>query len=583
MTWRFAAVAAWLLAAAPAWAACQLVQAELPVRTVDQRPVGVLTINGTEVPMLIDSGAFFSMLQPSAAAQLGLRLQRLPSHIRLYGHTGPIEAKLTRVAQVGLLGANLPNVEFIVGGNELGSGIMGVLGRNFLSVADTEYDLAHGVVRLVFPQGDCDKVNLAHWAGDAPVIETELYERDDKGIRLAVRVNGVKMRALMDTGAPRTVLQLKAARRAGVKEADLQEPGRVGGAGLGRVRSWTTQIASFELGGEKVANNRMDVDDTDVSDEEMLIGLDYFLSHRIYVSRLQRKVYATWNGGQVFTRGDAVRAYDARYAARPAEVAHDDADALARRGEAHAARGEHERALQDLDRAIALAPQAEANWLARARLHWTLDRDDDARRDLDEALRLNPGLHEARSLRARLQVANGDADGARADLLALDQALPPSAHLREAMARTYARLDMLPQAMRQWGLWEDTHGGDAYLPDMLNNRCWLRLRLNVELPQALEDCKASVRLDRDSAASRDSLGWVQLLLGDPLAAVKAFDAALAIKPLSFSHYGRALARQRLGQIDAMRSDLAAARRLNPDVDADLRKEGLPVAGDAPPP
>ena len=71
---------------------------------------------------------------------------------RLQGYTGDIEAKLTRVAEVGLRSAVIPRVEFIVGGNELGSGIMGILGRNFLSMGDTEYDLAHGIVRLVLPQ-----------------------------------------------------------------------------------------------------------------------------------------------------------------------------------------------------------------------------------------------------------------------------------------------------------------------------------------------------------------------------------------------------------------------------------------------
>jgi hypothetical protein len=64
------------------------------------------------------------------------------------------------VNKVQFNGAEIPNVQFIVGVNELGAGIMGVLGRNFLSIADTEYDLAHGVVRLVFPKGDCKKPTL---------------------------------------------------------------------------------------------------------------------------------------------------------------------------------------------------------------------------------------------------------------------------------------------------------------------------------------------------------------------------------------------------------------------------------------
>ena len=32
----------------------------------------------------------------------------------------------------------------------------------------------------------------------------------------------------------------------------------------------------------------------------MLIGADFFLSHRIYVASSQRKLYFTYNGGPVF-------------------------------------------------------------------------------------------------------------------------------------------------------------------------------------------------------------------------------------------------------------------------------------------
>ena len=238
-----------------AWAACLLGHLEMPVRIVNQRPVTVLKLNGADVTMLVDSGAFFSLLQPATAAQLGLKLMRMPDHVRVTGYTGAIEAKLTRVEKVGLQGSTLQNVEFIVGGNELGSGIQGVLGRNFLSMADTEYDLGHGVLRLVFPKGDCEQLNLAHWAADAPVIEAELRNNHREGntdIRVSVRVNDRPLVAVMDTGAPFTALKLRSARRAGVTDAMLTPVGRVGGAGDGRVQSWRASIAAFELGGESL-------------------------------------------------------------------------------------------------------------------------------------------------------------------------------------------------------------------------------------------------------------------------------------------------------------------------------------------
>ena len=54
---------------------------------------------------------------------------------------------------------------------------MGVMGRNLLSITDTEYDLAHGVIRFLFPNDDCAKANMAYWAGSSPVTEVELIDR----------------------------------------------------------------------------------------------------------------------------------------------------------------------------------------------------------------------------------------------------------------------------------------------------------------------------------------------------------------------------------------------------------------------
>lgn len=576
-----------LLAASSTWAGCNLKQMEIPVRVVDQRPIAILTLNGTEVPMLVDSGAFFSMLSESTATQLNLSLRSLPYGMRIEGYTGRIHAKLTRVQTLGLLGAELNNVEFIVGGNELGAGIMGILGRNILSIADTEYDLAHGIVRLSFPKGECAETNFAHWAGEAPVIEAPLettrHDRDT-AIRVAVRINGKRTRALMDTGAPHTSLTLAAARRADMDESSLTPLGRVGGAGEGRVKSWEGPVALFELGGEKIVNTRLEIDDADDSEQGMLLGLDYFLSHRIYVSRLQDKVYATWNGVAPFAFARAAPGeYDARYAALPKDVGKDDADALARRGSAAMAAGNYTRALEDLNRACELAPEVADYLYARARLHLMMRKSQAALADLDEALRLDPQLNEARFRRAWVRVALDDLSGAQADLARLDEVLPPSSALRADMAELHAVLSQAPQALRQFDLWVNTHQRDARLASVLNSRCWMRTRLNMELTLALQDCKRAVDLDEGSAAYRDSLGWTYLRAGDAAKAKEAFDGAIKVQALPFSLYGRGLAKLRLNDSAAGEQDLAAARKLKPSIDKDARKEGFDFVDDVAPP
>lgn len=572
-----------MLAAAQAWAACDLTQMEIPVRIVNQRPIATLTLNGTEVPLLVDSGAFYSFLSESAATQLALPLQDLPPYVRIEGYTGRIAAKLTRVAKVGLLGAELRDIEFMVGGNELGAGIQGILGRNILSVADTEYDLAHGAVRLSMPKGECAKASFAHWAGQAPVIEAPLEEdfRGDTAIRVSVSINGRRTLAMLDTGAPQTSMTLKAAYRAGIGEADLTPYGRTGGAGEGKVKSWTGPVAVFELGGEKVTNSRLRIDDVNRQREGMLVGLDYFLSHRIYVSRLQQKIYATWNGGPTFALARAAKGeYDARYAAPPQAVSNDDADALARRGAAALADGNHQRALEDLNRACELAPGVAEYFYSRAQVHLAMRQARPALDDLDKALQLDPALAEARYRRAWLQALQGNRPGARADLTQLDTALPPSSALRADMGELYAGFDQVDDALRQFELWVNTHRNDARLAHVLNNRCWMRVRLNIDLPLALKDCEQAVDIDGGAAAHRDSLGWTYLRLGDAARAKKAFDGAIKLEALPFALYGRGLAQLRLNDRANGEQDLAAARKAEPSIDEDVRKAGFEFAGSA---
>lgn len=576
---RWVALLALCLAQGLAGAACQLRAMEIPVRIVNHRPIVSMVINGTELNMLLDSGAFFSFLARSTAEQLGLKLRSLPDGLRVLGHDGAVETQLTRVAKVQFNLIEVPNVEFLVGGNELGSGIQGILGRNFLSIADVEYDLNQGMVRLMFPKGECSEAHLAYWAGDAPIIETPLeplFGESNPAIRVRVKINGNSLRALLDTGAPVTTLSLRGSRRANIPQSDLEPVGRSGGLGTGFLKSWRGPMAKFELGGEVISNNRVSIDESKSDEHDLLIGLDYFLSHRVYISKAKGKLLATWNGTPVFSTGAADPGLDTQSAARPAEVSPDDAAALSRRAAAAMTRGDDQAALADLNRVIELQPDAEHR-LARARLHLKLRAGEAALADLDEALRQQPSLHDARLLRARVRHAKGQRDATVRDLSELDAALPPSSHLRYAMADLYAMLDRVPEALRQWELWMPTHADDRSLANALNSRCWLRVRANTQLPEALEDCKQAVKRDRENATHLDSLGWAHLRLGDAKRAIDAFSDALERKPdLAYSLYGRSLAARRLADEAAATRDLEAARKLRRAIEADAKRLGLPT-------
>lgn len=106
------------------------------------------------------------------------------------------------------------------------------------------------------------------------------------------------------------------------------------------------------------------------------------------------------------------------------------------------------------------------------------------------------------------------------------------------MAQSHARSGQAAEALRQFDFWMNTHQKDARLARVLNERCWMRARLNIDLPLALQDCKQAVNLDDAAAAFFDSLGWTYLCMGEAAKAKKAFDGAITLEARPYSLYGR---------------------------------------------
>ncbi len=583
--------------AAAAFAVLGLVQAkaekcsagfvELPVKMEGWRPIATIGVNGTPVPLLVDSGAFFSMLTGSTAAQLGLPLRRLP--FQVHGLNGRIDAaRMTTVDHVQLMSGDLRGIDFVVGGNEIGETAMGVMGRNILGAMDVEYDLAHGVIRFVRTSGDCDDVGMAYWAGTMPVSQIDLMPDDrvrTPALRAIVKLNGHRTTALFDTGAI-TSVSLSAAHDAGIRDAAMRPAGEMSGAGRGKARSWSADFDSVALGDESVQHNRLEVDDFDLDDADMLIGVDFFLSHRIYVSKAQNRLYFTYNGGAVFAQNHDTPPKVAASTSASASAAAPAPDTLsadehARRGAASLARGDLAAALADLDRACALAPSVAAYLVTRAQIHGLMKSPASALADLDDALRLQPGHPKALMDRAELHVAMREHDLALADLASLDKVLAPQAHERFELATLLSHEHQPDAAIAQWTAWLAAHPYDIRQEQAYNARCWNRMQLGRELDLAMKDCEEALDADSKNPDYLDSRGWLWLRLAQPAKARADFDRALARRDdAAMSMYGRGLARLRLGDATGAQSDFAAARARARTIDADAKGAGLPLAPDA---
>jgi len=582
--WPLGLWAALLLGLAPGLtlAECKLKALDLPVTLIDGRPIIELGFNGTPKPLLVDSGAFYSVITPAVADELqlptrsgqGLRLSTLGGHLR---------ARISTVRQLQLGQGTVADVEFIHGLNEVGGGAVGVVGRNVLGVADTEYDLGHGRVRVIRSAPDCRDDQLAYWAADEPVDELPLVKVSD-GLRppiiVPIEINGRRVHALLDTGAGGVLIDRGLL--SSEEQARLVPTRPVGGGGSGGLAGWSIRLHTVTLGRDTLHEVPAGVSDLKDRDYQVLVGVDWFLSHRLIVSPQRGKLLVTRLAGPVFPEPPAEHAAPGTPpAAEPfaPEPALDQPGPLMRRGMAALGRHNFAQATADLDAAVALAPTDATLHLNRARVRLAMKRRDEALVDLDQALSLLPTMNDARLLRARARQEAGDATGAREDLRQLQLALSPQAHAHAAMGDLWDALGETDTALAEWDRWLAAHESDGGRGRVLTSRCWAQLSDAGadarRLTQAEADCQQAVELQPLDGMMHEHLGWARLRRGDAAGALSAFDRAIELLPSGAQAWlGRAVVHQQAGRPDAAAADLVMARQRQADVVSHLRRAPL---------
>ncbi len=539
---------------------------ELKVTMEGERPLTDVGINGRSLPFIVDSGAFFSTISPGTAAELGLKLENSP--VQMEGIGGL--AGRTYVADVktlDLAGIPLHDIQFVVGGSEVGVG--GLLGQNILGYADAEYDLEHGTVRLMRSKGCSADNNLAYWAGQSPVSDLPISTRDAMHPHTigTILVNGTKVRAIFDTGAASSILSLAAARRAGLTPSTLGavSSGQTRGLGRSMVDTWLVPVDNVTIGTEKVLNIKLRIGDIPADEAEMLVGADFFLSHRVYVANALHRMYFTYDGGPVFnaTPSRIVNAQGATETiAADGAPAPTDAAGFSRRGAAETSRRDYKAALDDLNRAIAMDPKNGQYLLLRARAQLLAGDSSAAFSDLDLAAKVAPTDPEVRLARAESFFSRKRKGEALSDLEAVDAALPSQADDRLTVAAILEQLDEFEKAIADYDLWIAAHPDDSRQAAALNGRCWSRALAGRDLPLALKDCNAALRRVKSSAIL-DSRGLVELRMGQYDRAITDYNDALQRSPkTAWSLYGRGLAKRHKNDASAQK-DLDAAAAIDP--------------------
>lgn len=305
-------------AALPALGAdCKLaLVAEWPVRLEGGLPLVEGAINGQKVSVLVDTGAVVSGIPKSVADRFGL--QRQPIGIPV-GPAGERIAQIGEGVQIDEFGIGKTARKnwrvFAIDDQGLGAGAGFILGNDFFEKSDLELDYAGGFVRLFQPQ-QCEGIGLAYWSRQgAGVVDIEASHK----IYFPARVNGTAIRAILDTGATKSMLHVLIAKSLGVSPG---APGvvetRCRGAGGESAEESIGFFDSIAIGDETIRNPKLALSDlwkfnayieVDASSRTpkplsgqatLVIGADFLRTHRVYVARSQRKLYFTYIGGAVF-------------------------------------------------------------------------------------------------------------------------------------------------------------------------------------------------------------------------------------------------------------------------------------------
>jgi tetratricopeptide (TPR) repeat protein len=591
------AMIAWSATWASTESKCKIAKlAELPITMDSLRPTISVKINGRDARFLLDSGAFYSMMSSAAASDYGLRLFPAPFGFYVQGVNGKTDVDIATVKEFVMAGVTFKNVEFLVGGSDVRDANVGLLGQNFLEKLDVEYDLASGVIRM-FRTEKCENARLAYWLQTDQAYSRMPIDPIDPTNPRTVGVgyiNGQKIRVEFDTGAFQSILSVKAAARAGVKldSPGVVEAGYSGGVGRGTMKTYIAPFTSFQIGdNEEIKNARLRVADMDLQSADMLLGADFFVSHRIFVANREHRLFLSYNGGPVFNLtqqrpATARSTTDAPPAAQndAADSAKDsaalpNADELARRGSALAARRDFPAALAALSKAIEQSPSDPEYYYQRANAYWANGQADLALADYDHVISLKQDFLPAYIPRAELKLAKKDTAAAIADLDAVDRLAPKQADLQYMLAEINQRIERIPVALEQFTSWIQYHSDDSRMPYALGGRCFCDALLNRDLASGKGDCETALRRtdkgDKEYPRLLVARGLVHLRQGDYAKALADFNASLAINPKNAGAlYARAVAESRLHNVSESNADRDTAREHAPRVAEYFERFGI---------
>jgi predicted aspartyl protease len=242
---------------------------------------------------LLDTGAEWTIMTPAAANRVGAQTPRIEFQRQIRGLSGSLatnEVELRSFAagetaipwrRVRVASLNMPSV--------FSGPLDGVLGADTLSSFDIDLDLPHH--RMVFYGKQSCPGAAPAWA--EPYATIPARKTFSNHLSFPAQLEGRQIETFVDTGAQLSVLSSKAALSLGVTEAVLSRDRATLtlGAAAERLNSHLHRFSHMEVGGEVVRNPALIVADVSLKDADLVLGIDFLGSRRIWLSYGSQQIF----------------------------------------------------------------------------------------------------------------------------------------------------------------------------------------------------------------------------------------------------------------------------------------------------
>ena len=288
-----------LLPAVPARACSLAPRARVPVEIAGGALLVELRIIGHPAQMILDTGAQRTLINTASLQRLELdQDNRAAAAVRGIGGTERNRVALPRSLSLGgiplarrtLEADTSLTVGTLARPSTGGQRVDGLLGRDLLAAFDLDLDLPARSLGL-YAVTDCRAV-APPWTGAYATLPMQTPM--DSAIQLAVEIDGIRLRALLDSGATASIITAPGMARLAVPEALLEQDRKIAISGLGPrlTDARLHRFRSLRLGDITIDEPRILMAPIQtVPIVDLLLGADFLVTRRTWVSFATRQLH----------------------------------------------------------------------------------------------------------------------------------------------------------------------------------------------------------------------------------------------------------------------------------------------------